>query len=59
MPILWQGFFFVIVLVAFLTHIFIYVDGNSHSVSDTFYEFFPYAVPTFLIYLWIAKEKSQ
>jgi len=43
---------------AFCVHIFRFVDGRSHSVSDTFYGIFPYWIPTFLLWLWIASRTS-
>ena len=44
---------------AFCVHIFLFVDGRSHSVSDTFYGVFPYWAPTFLIWAWIAQQTSR
>ncbi|HEY6301642.1 MAG TPA: hypothetical protein VIX14_01135 [Terriglobales bacterium] len=43
---------------AFCLHIFLFVDGRSHSVSDTLYGVFPYWVPTFLLRIWIADRTS-
>ena len=53
----WQGFIVVIGLLAFCVHIFVFIDRTSHSVSDTLYGIFPFVVPAFLVYIWIAKEK--
>lgn len=58
-PISWEGFIIAAVFIFFCVHIFLFVDGKSHSVSDTFYGIFPYIVPAFLIYIWIAAEKSH
>ncbi|MBU0977666.1 MAG: hypothetical protein KKD18_04580 [Nanoarchaeota archaeon] len=58
-PKSWQGFLTTLILIAFCVQIFIFIDGKSHSVSDTLYGIFPYIVPTFLIYLWIASKNSQ
>jgi len=43
---------------AFCVHIFLFIDGRSHSVSDTLYGIFPYCVPTVLLWLWIACRTS-
>ena len=43
---------------AFCVHIFVFVDSRSHSVSDTLYGIFPYWVPTFLLWTWIASRTS-
>jgi len=43
----------------FCTHIFIVIDGRSHSVSDTLYGIFPFVVPAFLLYLWIGSQTSD
>lgn len=32
------------------------IDHNSHSVSDTLYSLFPFAVCTFFVYEWLAKN---
>jgi hypothetical protein len=48
----------VTVAVAFCIHIFLFVDGRSHSVSDTLYGIFPYWIPTFLLWSWIAGRTS-
>jgi len=43
----------------FCVNVFIAVDRNSHSVSDTFYGIFPFVVPAFGIAGWIASRTSQ
>jgi hypothetical protein len=53
-----QGILITILFLAFCIHIFIFVDSRAHSVSDTFYGIFPFVVPAFLLYIWIASEKS-
>jgi len=55
-PIHWIGFLILIIFVFFCGHIFLFVDHQSHSVSDTLYGIFPYFVPTFLLYNWIASH---
>lgn len=57
-PVSVAGWIITLLAVAFCVHIFLFVDGRSHSVSDTFYGVFPYWVPTFLLWLWIASRTS-
>ena len=53
-PVSIAGWIVTLLALAFCVHIFLFVDGRSHSVSDTFYGVFPYWVPAFLLWLWIA-----
>jgi hypothetical protein len=46
-------------VIAFCATVFIAVDRNSHSVSDTFYGVFPYFVSAFTILFWIACNTSK
>lgn len=57
-PVSIAGWIITVLALAFCVHIFRFVDGRSHSVSDTFYGIFPYWVPTFLLWLWIASRTS-
>jgi hypothetical protein len=57
-PTSWQGIITTLALIAFCLHIFFFIDSKSHSVSDTLYGIFPYVIPAFLLYVWIASEKS-
>jgi len=41
---------------AFCINVFLFVDGRSHSVSDTLYGIFPYWAPSFLLWIWIASR---
>lgn len=58
-PVSLAGWIITLLAVAFCVHIFLFVDGRSHSVSDTFYGVFPYWVSTFLLWLWIASRTSS
>ena len=58
LPVSIPGWMISILAVAFCLHIFLFVDGRSHSVSDTLYGVFPYWVPTFLLWTWIAGQTS-
>lgn len=57
-PISWQGLVFTILALAFCLQVFIAIDRNSHSVSDTLYGIFPFVVPTLLVLGWIASKTS-
>jgi len=57
-PVSVAGWSVSLLALAFCVHIFLFVDGKSHSVSDTFYGVFPYWVPTLLLWLWIANRTS-
>lgn len=58
-PISWQGFILTILALAFCVQVFLAVDSNSHSVSDTLYGVFPFVVPTLLVLGWIASKTSN
>ena len=55
----WQGVVLVLLAALFCVHIFIAVDRNSHSVSDTLYGVFPYIVPTLIVLNWVASKTSE
>jgi len=52
------GFFATLAALAFVAHVFVALDRQSHSASDTLYRLFPFAAPTFLGLLWIASRTS-
>lgn len=41
---------------AFCVQVFLAVDRNSHSVSDTLYGVYPFIVPTLLLLDWVASR---
>jgi len=53
------GTLITIVTVAFCVNVFMAIDKNSHSVSDTLYGIFPYFVSAFTILFWIAGHTSN
>jgi hypothetical protein len=57
-PISWQGVVLIVLILAFCVQVFLAIDRNSHSVSDTFYGVFPYIVPSILVLLWVASKTS-
>lgn len=57
-PVSWQGLALVLLTMLFCLQVFVSVDQNSHSVSDTLYGIFPYFVTSFMILYWIASKTS-
>jgi len=45
-----------IAAILFMAHVFLAVDGRSHSASDTLYGVFPYWGVTFLLWDWIGRR---
>lgn len=58
-PVSWQGFTLTILVLAFCVQVFLAVDGNSHSASDTLYDVFPFVVSALLVLGWIASKTSS
>ncbi len=54
MPVSVMGWLTTVLAVAFCVQIFWFVDGRSHSVTDTLYGVFPFWAPTLLGLAWIA-----
>ncbi len=48
------GWAITLAALAFCVQVFIAVDRNAHSVSDTLYGIFPFVVPTVLLVNWVA-----
>jgi hypothetical protein len=59
LPVSISGWIISMLAAAFCLHIFWFVDGRSHSASDTLYGVFPYWIPTFLLWVWIAGRTSS
>ena len=58
-PISWQGWLILGLGVVFCAQVFLAVDRNSHSASDTLYGFFPYLVSTLTLLYWVAAKTSK
>lgn len=58
LPISIAGWTVSLLAAGFCLHIFLFFNGRSHSVSDLMYQIFPYWVPTFLLWAWIAGQTS-
>jgi hypothetical protein len=59
LPIAWQGMAATLFACAFCVQVFVAVDRNSHSVSDTLYGIFPYVVPMLILLYWVASKTSD
>ena len=57
-PVSIMGWIISALALAFCVNVFWVIDTNSHSVSDTFYNVFPYFVCTLLLVNWIAGNTS-
>jgi hypothetical protein len=58
-PATWQGALIVLSALAFCVQVFVAVDRQSHSVSDTLYGIFPYVVPCLIVLEWIASKMAR
>lgn len=58
-PISWQGVVLIVLALAFCVQVFLAVDRQSHSVSDTLYGVYPFIVPTLTVLYLIADKASQ
>ena len=57
-PVSWQGVLLLALTLLFCAQVFVAIDRNSHSVSDTFYGIFPYFVASLGILNWVASKSS-
>lgn len=57
-PISIPGGIVTIGALTFCVHVFIAVDGRSHSVTDTLYGVYPFIIPTLLLLDWVATRSS-
>lgn len=58
-PVSLPGWCVVLCGAAFCATVFLAVDRHSHSVSDTLYGFFSYAVSCFLLIDWLGSRTSK
>jgi len=59
LPVSVPGFLATLLPLVFAVNVFLAVDRRSHSVSDTLYGIFPFWVPTFLLWFWLAVRASK
>jgi hypothetical protein len=57
-PVSWQGVLLSALVLGFCVQVFLAVDHQSHSVSDTLYGVFPYIVPCLMLWNWLASKTS-
>jgi len=57
-PAAWQGIALVLLVAVFCVQVFVAVDRQSHSVSDTLYGIFPYVIPAVMLLNWVASKTS-
>jgi hypothetical protein len=53
------GIVIVLLTLAFCAQVFLAVDRQAHSISDTLYGIFPYIVPTLMLLNWLASKTSD
>ena len=58
-PISWPGVVVALAALAFCTQVFVAIDRNSHSVSDTLYRVFPFFACAFLLFDWVANRTAK
>lgn len=58
-PTSFVGAIITLIVIVFCVTVFIAIDRDSHSVSDTLYGIFPYFVSAFTVLFWIASNKSM
>jgi hypothetical protein len=58
-PVSVPGVVILVTFLVFCVQVFMAIDRHSHSASDTLYNIFPFILPAFLVYLWMARESSK
>ena len=58
-PVSLIGYLLNLFTLAFCVNVFMAIDRNSHSVSDTLYGIFPFFVGAFTILFWIASNTCE
>jgi hypothetical protein len=59
LPVSPMGWLATLLPAAFCIQVFLAIDRHSHSVSDTLYGIYPFWVPTFLLWAWLASRTSR
>jgi len=59
LPVAWQGWATAGLMLVFCLQVFLAVDRNSHSASDTLYGVFPFFACSFLLFDWLARRTSR
>ncbi len=58
-PINWKGFLITGFIIMFCVNVFLVIDANSHSASDTLFGIFPYVIPALIILYLVAVKTSK
>ena len=58
LPVSVSGAIITLAALAFGAQVYVAVDHKSHSVSDTFYDVFPFFAGAFLLLDWVAARAS-
>jgi hypothetical protein len=58
-PVHVLGYVTTLAALAFVVQVFLAINRNSHSVTDTLYQFYAFAAPTFLGLMWIGSRTSD
>ena len=58
-PVSWQGWLVTLFFIASSVWVFIVVDRNSHSASDTLIGVFPWVIIFIVIASWIASNTEK
>jgi hypothetical protein len=53
------GYAVMFAALGFVVQVFVAIDRQAHSATDTLYQFYAYAAPTFLGLMWIASRTSD
>ncbi|MBM3908054.1 MAG: hypothetical protein FJ363_08235 [Gemmatimonadetes bacterium] len=59
LPVSAAGFVITVGALAFCVQVFLAVDRQSHSVSDTLYGVYPFIIPTLLLLDWVGSRTSR
>ena len=58
-PVSVPGVIITVGALAFCVQVFLAVDRQSHSVTDTLYGVYPFILPTLLLLDWVAGRTSE
>jgi len=58
LPVSVLGWLATLLMASFAAQVFLFFNSRAHSVSDLLYAVFPYWVPTFLLWAWLAGRTS-
>jgi hypothetical protein len=58
-PVSGQGVVLTGLCLAFCIQVFVAVDRNSHSASDTLYGIFPFVIPSLIVLYLVAMRTSD